>query len=118
MHTIHTFIQLRPCFSLFLPHPAIHQIYLHCLHPTTNAPRLCTLSVTTLPSLPVHVDEMNHVCYSIHSAAYLKKGDANSTIELNPDFAKGYSRKGAALHALKCYNDAVAAFKEGLAMRR
>ena len=34
---------------------------------------------------------MNHVCYSIHSAAYLKKGDTNnpledtdSTIELNP----------------------------------
>ena len=43
------------------------------------------------PALPVHADDMNHVCYSIHSVAYLKKGnannplqDANSTIELNP----------------------------------
>jgi stress-induced-phosphoprotein 1 len=33
---------------------------------------------------------------------------------LNPGFAKGYSRRGAALHALKRYNDSVSAFEEGL----
>ena len=70
----------------------------------------------------INADGTNHVYYSNRSAAYLKKGDANnaledaiSTIAINPDFSKGYSRKGAALHALKRYNDAIAAFEEGLA---
>ena len=70
----------------------------------------------------INTDGTNHVYFSNRSAAYLKKGDANnaledavSTIALNPDFVKGYSRKGAALHALKRYNDAIAAFEEGLA---
>jgi stress-induced-phosphoprotein 1 len=40
--------------------------------------------------------------------------DANSCISLNPEFAKGYSRKGAALHALKRYNDSIKAYQEGL----
>lgn len=34
---------------------------------------------------------------------------------MKPDFAKGYSRKGAALHSLKRYNDSIAAYNEGLA---
>ncbi len=60
--------------------------------------------------------------YSNRSAAYLQKGDAynaledaNACIGLDPDFPKGYSRKGAALHALKRYNDSIAAYQEGLA---
>ncbi len=68
------------------------------------------------------MDGSNHVYYSNRSAAYLSKGDAHNAFEdaksciaLNPDFTKGYSRKGAALHALKRYNDAVAAYEEGLA---
>ena len=59
--------------------------------------------------------------FSNRSAAYLKKGDAhnaledaNSCLALKPDFTKGYSRKGAALHALKRYNDSIAAYQEGL----
>jgi stress-induced-phosphoprotein 1 len=69
----------------------------------------------------INLDGANHVYYSNRSAAYLKKGDghnaledANACISLNPQFAKGYSRKGAALHALKRYNDSIAAYKEGL----
>lgn len=69
----------------------------------------------------INLDGSNHVYFSNRSAAYLKKGDAqnaledaNSCIGLNPDFAKGYSRKGAALHALKRYNDSVSAYEEGL----
>jgi stress-induced-phosphoprotein 1 len=69
----------------------------------------------------INADGTNHVYYSNRSAAFLKKGDANnaledanSTIAINPGFSKGYSRKGAALHALKRYNDAIAAFEEGL----
>jgi Ca2+-binding EF-hand superfamily protein len=64
----------------------------------------------------------DHIFYSNRSAAYLKKGDAknaladaNSCLELNPDFAKGYSRKGAALHSLKDYDNAIAALEAGLA---
>lgn len=70
----------------------------------------------------IDADGTNHVYYSNRSAAYLKKGDGNnaledamSTIAINPNFSKGYSRKGAALHSLKRYNDAIAAYEEGLA---
>jgi stress-induced-phosphoprotein 1 len=70
----------------------------------------------------VNADGSNHVYYSNRSAAYLKKGDANNALEdanaclgLKPDFAKGYSRKGAALHSLKRYNDSIAAYNDGLA---
>lgn len=69
----------------------------------------------------INLDGTNHVYYSNRSAAYLSKSDAvnaledaNSCIALNPDFAKGYSRKGAALHALKRYNDSIAAYNQGL----
>ena len=70
----------------------------------------------------INADGSNHVYYSNRSAAYLKKGDANNALEdansciaLNPQFAKGYSRKGAALHSLKRYNDSISAYNEGLA---
>mmetsp|Transcript_15617 Transcript_15617/g.33831 ORF Transcript_15617/g.33831 Transcript_15617/m.33831 type:complete len:581 (-) Transcript_15617:130-1872(-) len=70
----------------------------------------------------IDADGTNHVYYSNRSAAYLKKGDGNnaledakSTVAINPEFSKGYSRKGAALHSLKRYNDAIAAYDEGLA---
>ena len=70
----------------------------------------------------INADGANHVYFSNRSAAYLKQGngnnaleDANSCIALNPGFAKGYSRKGAALHHLKRYNDSIAAYNEGLA---
>lgn len=70
----------------------------------------------------INLDGANHVYYSNRSAAYLSAGDANNALEdataclgLNPEFSKGYSRKGAALHALKRYNDSIAAYQEGLA---
>ena len=40
--------------------------------------------------------------------------DADACIGLNPDFAKGYSRKGAALHALKRYNDSIGVYEDAL----
>lgn len=70
----------------------------------------------------INLDGANNVYYSNRSAAYLSAGDANNALEdataclgLNPEFSKGYSRKGAALHALKRYNDSIAAYQEGLA---
>lgn len=69
----------------------------------------------------INIDGSNHVYYSNRSAAYLSKGDANNALQdanacigLNPTFAKGYSRKGAALHALKRYNDSIQAYESGL----
>jgi stress-induced-phosphoprotein 1 len=69
----------------------------------------------------IHKDGSNHVYYSNRSAAYLSKGDANNALEdadacigLNPDFAKGYSRKGAALHSLKRYNDSIQVYESAL----
>mmetsp|Transcript_8449 Transcript_8449/g.15940 ORF Transcript_8449/g.15940 Transcript_8449/m.15940 type:complete len:576 (-) Transcript_8449:1748-3475(-) len=62
-----------------------------------------------------------NVYYSNRSAAYLSKGfadsalkDAEECIKLKPDWGKGYSRKGAALHKLGKLDDAKAAFEEGL----
>lgn len=70
----------------------------------------------------IRLDGANHVYFSNRSAAYLSHGDAPSALEdanaclgLKPDFPKGYSRKGAALHSLKRYNDSIAAYEAGLA---
>jgi len=69
----------------------------------------------------INTDGTNHVYYSNRSAAYLKQGnasnalsDAESCIALKPDFAKGFSRKGAALHGLKRYNDSIKSYEDGL----
>ena len=40
--------------------------------------------------------------------------DAEKTINLKPDWAKGYSRKGAALHGLGDYEEAVSTYEKGL----
>lgn len=63
----------------------------------------------------------SHVYYSNRSAAYLSKDfadsalkDADKCIEIKPDWAKGYSRRGAALHKLKKYDKSIAAYNKGL----
>merc|ERR1740136_431627 len=69
----------------------------------------------------INIDGANHMYYHNRSFAYFSKGDdlnalkdANSCIGLKPKFAKGYSRKGAALHGLKRYNDSISAYEAGL----
>lgn len=64
-----------------------------------------------------------HVYHSNRSAAYLKTGDgakaladAEHCLSLKRSWAKGYSRKGAALYHLARYADAFRAYKEGLAL--
>lgn len=66
------------------------------------------------------MDGKNHVLYSNRSAAYAKAGkfaealeDAEQTIKLNPTWAKGYSRKGAAAAGLGDYMKAFEAYNEG-----
>lgn len=69
----------------------------------------------------IALNPSDHVFYSNRSAAYLSKGDAQTAlydavkcIDLKPDWPKGYSRKGAASHALKNYDDAIEAYEAGL----
>lgn len=72
-------------------------------------------------SAAIAVDPENHVLYSNRSAAYssLKDyksaaADAEKTVSIKPDWAKGFSRKGAALHGLGNMEGACEAYKQGL----
>lgn len=56
-------------------------------------------------SQAIMVEPQNHVLYSNRSGAYASKKefdqaleDATKTTEIKPDWAKGWGRKGAALH--------------------
>ncbi|KAL3661338.1 hypothetical protein V7S43_013542 [Phytophthora oleae] len=70
----------------------------------------------------IELDPDNAVYYSNRSAAYLAMGDARgkalkdaeTCIELKPDWWKGYSRKGAAEHALQRFDAARTTYNEGL----
>lgn len=69
----------------------------------------------------IKLNDKNHVFYSNRSAAYLSKGwsdsalkDADKCIEIKPDWPKGYGRKGAALHGLKRYDDAIKIYETAL----
>ena len=53
----------------------------------------------------IEIEPQNHVLYSNRSGAYASKKDfdqaledANKTTEIKPNWAKGWSRKGSALH--------------------
>ncbi|CAA7403622.1 unnamed protein product [Spirodela intermedia] len=63
----------------------------------------------------------NHVLYSNRSAAnaslhrYAEAlADAEKTVELKPDWPKGYGRLGASLVGLESFDDAVSAYRKGL----
>ncbi|KAF1323395.1 putative molecular chaperone, partial [Globisporangium splendens] len=73
-------------------------------------------------SRAIELDPDNAVYFSNRSAAYLAMGDARGKalkdaekcIELKPEWWKGYSRKGAAEHALQRFDAARATYNEGL----
>jgi ankyrin repeat protein len=66
-------------------------------------------------------DGSDKVFYSNRSAAYARMGkwnqalaDGRKCVELEPSFAKGYDRAGAALHGQGEYQEAVDIYKKGL----
>lgn len=61
------------------------------------------------------------LCCSNRAAAFIQLGkeikaikDAEQAIELKPDWAKGYFRKGAALFALRKWDEAIDVLKRAL----
>ncbi|KAK2983272.1 hypothetical protein RJ640_009286 [Escallonia rubra] len=77
---------------------------------------------TIIPNFIVYtLSPTNHVLYSNRSAAHASLNqynetlaDAEKTVELKPDWPKGYSRLGATHIGLHNYHDAVSAYKKGL----
>ncbi|KTW26783.1 hypothetical protein T552_02784 [Pneumocystis carinii B80] len=67
------------------------------------------------------IEPKNHLLYSNRSACYASLKDfdkaledAVKCIEIKPEWAKGWSRKGAALHGKGEYEEAKTAYEEGL----
>lgn len=72
-------------------------------------------------SAAIALDPSSHVYYSNRSMAFLSSGDkekaladGQSCVDLKPGWSKGHGRKGAALHALGRWGDAVSAYSVGL----
>uniref|UniRef100_A0A7S1NNF9 STI1 domain-containing protein n=1 Tax=Eutreptiella gymnastica TaxID=73025 RepID=A0A7S1NNF9_9EUGL len=72
-------------------------------------------------SQAIDLDPANHILYSNRSAAYCADekyakalADAIKVTEIKPDWAKGWSRKGAALHGKGDYDGAIEAYAKGL----
>jgi len=72
-------------------------------------------------SRAITLDGDNHVLWSNRSAAYASVkdwskalNDAKKTVELKPDWAKGYGRLGAALHGMNRFPEAEKAYEDGL----
>ncbi|KAG0651392.1 Heat shock sti1 [Hyphodiscus hymeniophilus] len=69
----------------------------------------------------IEIEPQNHILYSNRSAAYASKKeydsalkDAEKVTEIKPDWAKGWGRKGAAMHGLGDLLGANDAYEEGL----
>jgi tetratricopeptide (TPR) repeat protein len=76
---------------------------------------------TAIQLTPKDGDHQLHILYSNRSAARLNLGlayealaDAKKCTEIQPAFAKGWSRVGAAMYRMGRYPEAVAAYTEGL----
>jgi len=92
-------------------------MYAHCQCRTVTDSLLCREKFTQA----IELDPTNHVLYSNRSGAYasLKEwakaaADADKTVEIKPDWSKGWGRKGTALHGQQDLLGARDAFEEAL----
>ena len=72
-------------------------------------------------SQALDIDPDNHIIYSNRSAAYMKADskskalyDAEKCVQLAPQWAKGYTRLGAAQQSLRRFDAAIDSFKKGI----
>ncbi|XWS08931.1 hypothetical protein CRYUN_Cryun40dG0042500 [Craigia yunnanensis] len=79
------------------------------------------LKAAALYTQAIKQDPSNPTLYSNRAAAFLNLAklnkaltDAETTITLNPQWEKGYFRKGCILEAMERYDDALAAFRIAL----
>lgn len=79
------------------------------------------LKAAALYTQAIKLDPSNPTLYSNRAAAFLHLvklnkalADAETTITLNPEWEKGYFRKGCVLEAMERYEDAIAAFQLAL----
>ncbi|KAF2284275.1 hypothetical protein GH714_020185 [Hevea brasiliensis] len=79
------------------------------------------LKAAALYTQAIKLDPSNPILYSNRAAAFLQLvklnkalADAETTITLNPQWEKGYFRKGCVLEAMERYADALAAFQTSL----
>lgn len=79
------------------------------------------LKAAVLYTQAIKQDPSNHTLYSNRAAAFLNLAklskalaDAEMTISLNPQWEKGYFRKGCVLEAMERYDDALAAFEAAM----
>ncbi|KDP40222.1 hypothetical protein JCGZ_02220 [Jatropha curcas] len=79
------------------------------------------LKAAALYTQAIKLDPSNPTLYSNRAAAFLQLvklskalADAETTITLNPQWEKGYFRKGCVLEAMERYDDALAAFQTAL----
>uniref|UniRef100_A0A2C9W8I3 Uncharacterized protein n=1 Tax=Manihot esculenta TaxID=3983 RepID=A0A2C9W8I3_MANES len=79
------------------------------------------LKAAALYTQAIKLDPSNPALYSNRAAAFLQLvklnkalADAETTITLNPQWEKGYFRKGCVLEAMERYDDALAAFQTSL----
>lgn len=86
-----------------------------------KAKSILTTAFSEKFSEAIAIEPTNHVLYSNRSGAYasLKQfhqalEDANKTTEIKPDWAKGWGRKGAALHGTGDLVGAIEAYEEAL----
>ncbi|KAG0497221.1 hypothetical protein HPP92_001912 [Vanilla planifolia] len=79
------------------------------------------LKAAALYTQAIKLDPSNSTLYSNRAAAFLQLmklnkalSDAETAISLNPQWEKGYFRKGCVLEAMERYDDAVVALQEAL----
>lgn len=71
----------------------------------------------------IQLDGQNHVLFSNRSGCYVALhqygdalSDADKCIRIKPDWVKGFVRRGAALHGMRRYPEAVEAYNAGIAL--